>query len=104
MVALIHAKICQITVATATITEDANLAFDIVFITSLKRCAYYNVTERPVTTPYTPAEFRNLSTRAGGPGSTRGMEGLTLIALPTTIATTAKAQKEHPAQSDESPG
>ena len=31
---------------------------------------------------------------AGRPGATRGMEGLTLVALPTTIATTANAQKQ----------
>lgn len=94
MVALIDRKICPITVATATLTEGVNLPFDIIFVTSLKRSAYDNVKERPVITPYTPAEFRNLSGRAGRPGSTRGMEGLTLVALPTTIATTAPAQMQ----------
>lgn len=94
MVALIDNKICPITVATATLTEGVNLPFDIIFVTSLKRSAYDNVKQKPVITPYTPAEFRNLAGRAGRPGATRGMEGLTLIALPTTIATTANAQKQ----------
>lgn len=95
MVALIDDKICPITVATATLTEGVNLPFDIIFITSLKRSSYDNVKQQPVITPYTPAEFHNLSGRAGRPGATRGMEGLTLIALPTAIATTAKAQKKN---------
>lgn len=94
MVALIDEKICPITVATATLTEGVNLPFDIIFVTSLKRSAYDNVKQQPVITPYTPAEFRNLAGRAGRPGATRGMEGLTLIALPTTIATTANGQKQ----------
>lgn len=94
MVALIERKICPITVATATLTEGVNLPFDIIFVTSLKRSAYNNATQQPVITPYTPAEFRNLSGRAGRPGSTRGMEGLTLIALPSTIATTANGKKQ----------
>ncbi|MFS0850087.1 DEAD/DEAH box helicase [Novosphingobium panipatense] len=94
MVALIDEKICPITVATATLTEGVNLPFDIIFVTSLKRSAYDNVKQLPVITPYTPAEFRNLAGRAGRPGATRGMEGLTLIALPTTIATTAEGQKQ----------
>lgn len=94
MVALIDNKICPITVATATLTEGVNLPFDIIFVTSLKRSAYDNVKQQPVITPYTPAEFRNLAGRAGRPGATRGMEGLTLIALPTTIATTATGQKQ----------
>lgn len=94
MVALIDNKICPITVATATLTEGVNLPFDIIFVTSLKRSAYDKVKQQPIITPYTPAEFRNLSGRAGRPGSTRGLEGLTLIALPTTVATTAKGQKK----------
>lgn len=94
MVALIDEKICPITVATATLTEGVNLPFDIIFVTSLKRSAYDNVKRQPVITPYTAAEFRNLAGRAGRPGATRGMEGLTLVALPTTIATTANGQKQ----------
>ncbi|WP_294287577.1 DEAD/DEAH box helicase [uncultured Sphingomonas sp.] len=92
MVALIDEKICPITVATATLTEGVNLPFDIIFVTSLKRSAYDNVRQRPIVTPYTPAEFRNLAGRAGRPGATKGMEGLTLVALPTAVATTAAGQ------------
>ncbi len=94
MVALIDERICPITVATATLTEGVNLPFDIIFITSLKRSAYDNVRQRPIITPFTPAEFRNLAGRAGRPGATNGMEGLTLVALPTSIATTANGQKQ----------
>ena len=94
MVALIDEKICPITVATATLTEGVNLPFDIIFVTSLKRSAYDNVRRRPIITPFTPAEFRNLAGRAGRPGTTKGMEGLTLVALPTSIATTANGQKK----------
>lgn len=93
MVALIDKKICPITVATATLTEGVNLPFDIIFVTSLKRSAYDNVRQRSIITPFTPAEFRNLAGRAGRPGATKGMEGLTLVALPTLIATTANGQK-----------
>lgn len=94
MVQMIEEKICPITVATATLTEGVNLPFDIIFVTSLKRSAYDNVKQEPIVTPYTPAEFRNLAGRAGRPGATKGMEGLTLVALPTTIATTANGQKQ----------
>lgn len=93
MVAIIDAKICPITVATATLTEGVNLPFDLIFVTSLKRSAYDNVEQRPVVTPFTPAEFRNLAGRAGRPGATKGMEGITLVALPTKIVTTAPKQK-----------
>ncbi len=94
MVQMIDEKVCPITVATATLTEGVNLPFDIIFVTSLKRSAYDNVKQKPIITPYTPAEFRNLAGRAGRPGATKGMEGLTLVALPTTIATTANGQKQ----------
>lgn len=90
MVALIDEKICPITVATATLTEGVNLPFDIIFVTSLKRSTYDNVRQRPIVTPFTSAEFRNLAGRAGRPGATK--EGLTLVALPTSIATTAAGQ------------
>ncbi|WP_175762460.1 DEAD/DEAH box helicase [Burkholderia anthina] len=90
MVSLIDERICPITVATATLTEGVNLPFDIIFVTSLRRRAYNNVKRRLVVTPFTPAEFRNLAGRAGRPGATKGMEGLTLVALPTTVATNAK--------------
>ncbi len=94
MVAAIDAKVCPITVATATLTEGVNLPFDLIFVTSLKRSAYDNVEQKPVVTPFTPAEFRNLAGRAGRPGATKGMEGITLVALPTAIVTTAPKQKK----------
>ncbi len=94
MIALIEDKICPITVATATLTEGVNLPFDIIFVTSLRRRAYDNVRQRPIITPFTAAEFRNLAGRAGRPGATNGMEGLTLVALPVSIATTANSQKQ----------
>lgn len=94
MISLIDEKICSITVATATLTEGVNLPFDIIFVTSLKRSTYDNVRQRPIVTPISPAEFRNLAGRAGRPGATSGMEGLTLVALPTSISTTANGQKQ----------
>lgn len=94
MTKLIDEKICPITVATATLTEGVNLPFDIIFVTALKRSAYDNAKQAPVVTPYTPAEFRNLAGRAGRPGATLGMEGLTLVALPIAISTTAPGQKQ----------
>lgn len=93
MVSLIDKKVCPITVATATLTEGVNLPFDIIFVTSLKRSAYDNVSQAPIITPITSAEFRNLAGRAGRPGATKGMEGLLLVALPTAISTTADRQK-----------
>ncbi len=94
MTALIDERICPITVATATLTEGVNLPFDIIFVTALKRSAYDNVARRTVDTPYTAAEFRNLAGRAGRPGATRGMEGLTLVALPTAVAASAAGQQD----------
>lgn len=94
MTALIDEKICPITVATATLTEGVNLPFDIIFVTALKRTSFDYATQRTEDTPYSAAEFRNLAGRAGRPGTTRGMEGVTLVALPTAIATTAEGQKK----------
>jgi len=91
MVKLIGRKICLITVATATLTEGVNLPFDLIFLTSLKRRSWDPVEEKQVIAPLTTAEFRNLAGRAGRPGATRGIEGMTLIALPTQISTTAAA-------------
>ncbi len=91
MVELIDRKICPITVATATLTEGVNLPFDFIFLTSLKRRSWDPVEEQQVIAPLTTAEFRNLAGRAGRPGSARGIEGMTLIALPTQISTTAAA-------------
>lgn len=93
MVELIDRKICPITVATATLTEGVNLPFDLIFLTSLKRRSWDPVEEQQIVAPLTTAEFRNLAGRAGRPGAARGIEGMTLIALPTLISTTAAAEK-----------
>lgn len=91
MVELIDRKICPITVATATLTEGVNLPFDLIFLTSLKRRSWDPVEEQQMIVPFTTAEFRNLAGRAGRPGAARGIEGMTLIALPIRISTTARA-------------
>jgi hypothetical protein len=91
MVDLIDRKICPITIATATLTEGVNLPFDLIFLTSLKRRSWDPVEEQQVIAPLTTAEFRNLAGRAGRPGAARGTEGMTLVALPTKISTTAAA-------------
>lgn len=91
MVDLIDRKICPITVATATLTEGVNLPFDLIFLTSLKRRSWDPVEEQQVIAPLTTAELQNLAGRAGRPGAARGIEGMTLIALPTQISTTAAA-------------
>lgn len=93
MVEMIDRKICPITVATATLTEGVNLPFDLIFVTSLKRRSWDPVAEEPIVAPLTTAEFRNLAGRAGRPGAARGNEGMTLIALPTRISTTAAGQR-----------
>ncbi len=92
MVALIDRSICPITVATATLTEGVNLPFDMIFLPLLKRTIFNVATERPEEYPMSVAEFRNLSGRAGRPGAAKGMEGLTLIALPVAHSTTAPKQ------------
>lgn len=89
MVEMIDRRICPITVATATLTEGVNLPFDLIFLTSLKRRSWDPVEEEPVVIPFTTAEFRNLAGRAGRPGAARGIEGMTLVALPLRISTTA---------------
>lgn len=92
MVALIDRSICPITVATATLTEGVNLPFDMIFLPLLKRTIFNVATQRQEEYPISAAEFRNLSGRAGRPGAAKGMEGLTLIALPVTHSTTAPKQ------------
>lgn len=87
MIEMIDKRICPITVATATLTEGVNLPFDLIFLTSLKRRSWDQVTQKQVITPFTSAEFRNLAGRAGRPGAARGAEGMTLIALPTKPVT-----------------
>lgn len=93
MTELIDRRICAITVATATLTEGVNLPFDLIFVTSLKRRSFDRDTQRPVVTPLSTAEFRNLAGRAGRPGTTRGLEGITLVAVPTHPSTTAAGQR-----------
>ena len=92
MTELIDRRICPITVATATLTEGVNLPFDIIFITSLKRRSFNQERMRSEVTPLSTAEFRNLAGRAGRPGATRGMEGMTLVALPMQPPSTAPGQ------------
>jgi len=91
MTEMIDRRICPITVATATLTEGVNLPFDLIFLTSLKRRSWDPVAEQQVVAPLLTSEFRNLSGRAGRPGAARGIEGMTLIALPTQVSSTATA-------------
>jgi len=93
MVEMIDRKICPITVATATLTEGVNLPFDLIFLTSLKRRSWDPVNEEPITAPLSTAEFRNLAGRAGRPGAARGIEGMTLVALPSRVSSTAAGQR-----------
>ncbi|GFM29088.1 DEAD/DEAH box helicase [Novosphingobium sp. PY1] len=93
MVGMIDRKICPITVATATLTEGVNLPFDLIFLTSLKRRSWDPVKEEPIIAPFSTSEFRNLAGRAGRPGAARGIEGMTLVALPTRISTTAPSME-----------
>ena len=90
MVALIERSICPITVATATLTEGVNLPFDMIFLPSLTRVVFDVATQTLTEYPMSTAEFRNLSGRAGRPGTAKGMEGFTLVALPITASTTAR--------------
>lgn len=93
MVEMIDRKICPITVATATLTEGVNLPFDLIFLTSLKRRSWDPVKEEQIIAPFSTSEFRNLAGRAGRPGAARGIEGMTLVALPTRISTTANTPR-----------
>lgn len=93
MTDLIDRRICPITVATATLTEGVNLPFDLIFLTSLKRRFYDQEAEELKETPLSTAEFRNLAGRAGRPGASKGMEGLTLIPVPQRPSTTAQGQR-----------
>ncbi|WP_292995129.1 DEAD/DEAH box helicase [Nitrosomonas sp.] len=93
MTNLIERGICSITIATATLTEGVNLPFDIIFLPQLRRQSFDPDEERTVAVPLSISEFRNLSGRAGRPGSARSMEGLTLIALPQVPSTTANGAK-----------
>ncbi|TBE77259.1 DEAD/DEAH box helicase [Rhizobium ruizarguesonis] len=90
MVALIERSVCSITIATATLTEGVNLPFDLILLPSLLRTSF-NPAARPPRSehPMTAAEFRNLSGRAGRPGASTGMEGMTLVVLPVAVSTDA---------------
>jgi hypothetical protein len=92
MTDLIDQGICPITVATATLTEGVNLPFDIIFVTALKRRSYDTVNNRPEVRPMTTSEFRNLAGRAGRPGASNGMEGITLVPIPRRPSATAPGQ------------
>ena len=92
MTDLIDRGICPITVATATLTEGVNLPFDLIFVASLKRRSYDAANQQPIVAPMSTAEFRNLAGRAGRPGATKGLEGMTLVAIPRRPSTTAAGQ------------
>ncbi len=92
MTGLIEKQICPITVATATLTEGVNLPFDIIFVTALKRRSFNPITQRPVINRLGTSEFNNLAGRAGRPGSSKGMEGITLVSIPQSPSTTARGQ------------
>ncbi|WDF97530.1 DEAD/DEAH box helicase [Pectobacterium carotovorum subsp. carotovorum] len=94
MTEMIEQRICPITVATATLTEGVNLPFDIIFLTSLKRRSFNPMTQRPIITPLSTAEFRNLAGRAGRPGASKGIEGMTLIAIPQRVSASADATRQ----------
>lgn len=89
MTDMIERQICPITVATATLTEGVNLPFDLIFLTSLKRRSWDQETQTQIIAPLSTSEFRNLAGRAGRPGAAKGIEGMTLIALPTQVSSTA---------------
>jgi hypothetical protein len=91
MIEMIDLRICPITVATATLTEGVNLPFDLIFLTTLKRRSWDAENEQQIVAPLSTAEFRNLAGRAGRPGAGKGIEGMTLVAIPTAISTTATA-------------
>lgn len=93
MTDLIERRICPVTLATATLTEGVNLPFDIIFLTSLERRGFDAQAQRPVVVPMSTAEFRNLAGRAGRPGSAESIEGMTLVAVPEAISTTAKSKR-----------
>ncbi len=90
MVGLIEREICPITIATATLTEGVNLPFDMIFVPSLKRQSYNPIEEELVENPMSTAEFRNLAGRSGRPGAGNGLEGITLVPIPSRPSSTAQ--------------
>jgi len=93
MTRLIEFGVCPITVATATLTEGVNLPFDMIFLSAIKRLVFNQASQRQDSIIFSTSEFNNLAGRAGRPGATKGMEGLTLIAVPQQISTTANSKK-----------
>ncbi|EOD4081629.1 DEAD/DEAH box helicase [Yersinia enterocolitica] len=89
MTVLIDRRICPITLATATLTEGVNLPFDMIFVTSIERRSFDPETSQSVVVPMSTSEFRNLAGRAGRPGAADSIEGMTLVAAPEFISTTA---------------
>ncbi|MBU0657154.1 MAG: DEAD/DEAH box helicase [Gammaproteobacteria bacterium] len=94
MTDLIERRICPITLATATLTEGVNLPFDLIFVTSLTRSIFDRTKNRRELIPLSIAEFNNLAGRAGRPGATKSIEGMTLVAVPQRPSSTANAQKK----------
>lgn len=92
MTGLIERRICPITVATATLTEGVNLPFDLIFVPDVTRRTFDNAAQQSSLAPMSTAEFRNLAGRAGRPGSASGLEGMTLVAVPTRPSATAPGQ------------
>lgn len=93
MVNLIEKRVCPITLATATLTEGVNLPFDLIFITSIERSVFDRNLGINVLTPMSIGEFRNLSGRAGRPGAAESIEGITMVALPKGVSTTAAGKR-----------
>jgi hypothetical protein len=90
MVDLIERGICPVTIATATLTEGVNLPFDMIFVPSLIRRSFNQADESSEAHPLSTAEFRNLAGRAGRPGAGNGLEGITLVPIPSQPSTTAR--------------
>lgn len=90
MVDLIESGICPITIATATLTEGVNLPFDMIFVPSLIRRSFNQADASSEAHPLSTAEFRNLAGRAGRPGGGNGLEGITLVPIPSQPSTTAR--------------
>src|SRR5690606_21332866 len=78
----------------ATLTEGVNLPFDLIFLPSVMRSSFDVATRTRTEHPMSTAEFRNLAGRAGRPGAAKGMEGMTLVALPVAESTTAPGQRQ----------
>ena len=93
MVDLIDRGICPITIATATLTEGVNLPFDIIFVPSLSRRSINASENVPVESEMSATEFRNLAGRAGRPGAGKGLEGITLVPIPTRPSATSRKQE-----------